>query len=60
MRTTAVLGEFAGWVSRSLRTDLALDALEMSLWTRSADGHDTTGLVHYSDCGVQYVAVRYT
>ena len=50
-----------GWqVSTSLRTDLALDALEMGLWTRRRAGQDTTGLVHHSDRGVQYRAVRYT
>lgn len=43
-----------GWqVSTSLRTDLALDALQMGLWTRRRDGHDTTELVHHSDRGVQ-------
>lgn len=47
-----------GWrVSPSLRTDLALDALEMALWTRGADHPD---LVHHSDRGVQYLAIRYT
>jgi putative transposase len=50
-----------GWqLSKSLRTDLALDALEMGLWTRRRAGRDTSGLVHHSDKGVQYVAVRYT
>jgi hypothetical protein len=50
-----------GWqASTSLRTDLALDALEMGLWTRRRDGRDTSALVHHSDRGVQYVAVRYT
>jgi len=50
-----------GWqLSRSLRTDLALDALEMGLWTRNREGHDTRNLLHHSDKGVQYVAVRYT
>jgi putative transposase len=47
-------------VSTSLRTDLALDALEMGLWTRRRDRHDTTALVHHSDRGTQYGAVRYT
>ena len=43
-----------GWqVSRSLRTDLALDALEMGLWTRARAGHDTSELVHHSDRGAQ-------
>ena len=50
-----------GWqLSTSLRTDLALDALNMGLWTRQRDGHDTHQLVHHSDRGVQYVAIRYT
>lgn len=50
-----------GWqLSTSLRTDLALDALEMGIWTRQRAGHDVTGLTHHSDKGVQYVAVRYT
>jgi putative transposase len=50
-----------GWqVSRSLRTDPALDALEMGLWTRARTGQDTTALVHHSDRGGQYLAVRYT
>jgi len=48
-----------GWrVTPSLRTDLALDALEMAIWSRG--GADLTGLVHHSDRGVQYLAIRYT
>lgn len=48
-----------GWqASRSLRTDLALDALEQAIWSRSRDGLDY--LVHHSDRGVQYLAIRYT
>ncbi|APC36906.1 integrase [Nocardiopsis dassonvillei] len=50
-----------GWqVSRSLRTDLALDALEMAVWNRAHVGRRIDGLVHHSDRGVQYLAVRYT
>ncbi|MFB9321949.1 IS3 family transposase [Cryptosporangium minutisporangium] len=50
-----------GWqLSTSLRTDLALDALEMGFWTRRREGQDVTDLIHHSDKGVQYVAVRYT
>lgn len=46
-----------GWrASRSLRTDLALDALDQALWARPASG----GLVHHSDRGVQYLSIRYT
>jgi putative transposase len=48
-----------GWqASRSLRTDLALDALEMALWRRRAV--PLRGLIHHSDRGVQYLAIRYT
>ncbi len=47
-----------GWrVSLSLRTDLALDALEMALWAR---GSNQPELVHHSDRGVQYLAIKYT
>jgi putative transposase len=50
-----------GWqLSRSLRTDLALDALEMGLWSRTHAGQPVDGLIHHSDRGVQYVAIRYT
>ncbi|MFL6162267.1 MAG: IS3 family transposase [Jatrophihabitantaceae bacterium] len=50
-----------GWqVFRNLRTNLALDALEMGIWTRQRAGDDLTGLIHHSDRGVQYMAVRYS
>ena len=46
-----------GWrVSRSLRTDLVLDALEQALWAR----RETAGLIHHSDRGSQYLSIRYT
>lgn len=39
-----------GWqVSTSLRTDLALDALDMGLWARQRAGHDVIGMIHHSD-----------
>ena len=50
-----------GWqVSTSLRTDLALDALDMGLWARQRASQDVAGLTHHSDRGVQYRAIRYT
>src|SRR5665647_1823793 len=50
-----------GWqLSTSLRTDLALDALEMGIWTHQRQGRDVAGVTHHSDKGVQYLAVRYT
>jgi transposase InsO family protein len=49
--------KIVGWrVSNSLRSDLALDALEQALHAR----RDHEGLVHHSDRGVQYLAIRYT
>lgn len=46
-----------GWrVSTSLRSDLALDALEQALHARPK----TKELVHHSDRGSQYVSIRYT
>lgn len=47
-----------GWrTAASLRTDLALDALEMAVFAR---GQELPGLIHHSDRGVQYLAIRYT
>jgi transposase InsO family protein len=47
-----------GWrASSSLRTDLALDALEQAIHERQ---QSTEGLVHHSDHGVQYLSIRYT
>ncbi len=49
-----------GWqASKSLRSDLALDALEMAIWNRQRAGVDVSGLVHHSDRGVQYLCIRY-
>ena len=46
-----------GWrVSKSLRSDLALDALEQAIHDR----RDVQDLVHHSDRGVQYLSIRYT
>jgi transposase InsO family protein len=46
-----------GWrVSRSLHTDLVLDALEQALYARRA----SQGLIHHSDRGCQYLSIRYT
>ena len=48
-----------GWrVSSSLRAELALDALEMAIWSRRSA--DLGRLVHHCDRGVQYLAIRYT
>ena len=48
-----------GWrVSASLRTDFVLDALEQAIYDRC--GAHVTDLVHHSDRGAQYLAMRYT
>ncbi len=49
--------KIVGWrVTTSLRTDIALDALEQALWSRP----DTDRLIHHSDRGSQYLSIRYT
>ena len=58
-----VIDDFArrivGWrVSSSLRSDLALDALEQALYDRDVDPDQ--GLIHHSDRGVQYLSIQYT
>ena len=48
-----------GWrASSSLRSDLALDALEQAIWERQEE--ETDGLIHHSDRGTQYLSIRYT
>jgi putative transposase len=50
-----------GWqLSNSLRSDLAIDALEMAVWNRTRAGQVLDGLVHHSDRGVQYLSIRYS
>lgn len=47
-----------GWqVSTSLRSDLALDALEMAIHSRGVS--ERGELIHHNDRGVQYVSFRY-
>jgi len=46
-----------GWcVSTSLKSDLALDALDQALYAR----RETEDLIHHIDRGVQYLSIRYT
>jgi transposase InsO family protein len=48
-----------GWrVSSSMRSDLALDALEQAICERQPATTDE--LVHHSDRGVQYLSIHYT
>ncbi|TCJ31731.1 IS3 family transposase, partial [Parafrankia sp. BMG5.11] len=43
-----------GWqLSTNLYTELALDALNMAIWTRQRAGADLSNLIHHSDRGVQ-------
>jgi len=50
-----------GWqASRSLRSDLAIGALEMAVFNRRCQGADLSQLTHHSDRGVQYLSVRYS
>jgi putative transposase len=46
-----------GWrVSRTMNTNLTLDALDQALQARKPDGD----LIHHSDRGSQYLSIRYT
>lgn len=46
-----------GWrVSRSMKSELVLDALEQAIHARST----TAGLIHHSDRGTQYLSIRYS
>ena len=47
-----------GWaLATHLKTELPLEALEMSIWRRDAA---LDGLIHHSDRGSQYTSIRYT
>jgi putative transposase len=59
--TDAFSRRIVGWqASRSLRTDLALHALEQAIWERNRAGQSVDGLIHHSDRGTQYLSIRYT
>ncbi len=46
-----------GWrVSKSMDTDLVLDALDQALWARGKP----RGVTHHSDHGSQYLSIRYS
>jgi putative transposase len=48
-----------GWaLAGHMRTALPLEALELAIWTRQQQRLD--GLVHHTDAGSQYLAIRYT
>ena len=48
-----------GWrVATTLAAEIALDALEMGIWTRR--GQHLGELVHHSDRGVQYLSIVYS
>jgi transposase InsO family protein len=58
-----VIDVFSRWIvgwqlSSSLRSDLALDALEQAISERLVEPSER--LVHHSDRGVQYLSIRYT
>lgn len=50
-----------GWRTKAtMPTELPLDALEMALWTRAQADELVDGLIHHSDAGSQYTAIRYS
>jgi putative transposase len=58
--TDAYSRRIVGWrTANAMRTELPLDALEMALWIRGRAGQDVTGVIHHSDAGSQYTAIRY-
>lgn len=52
--------KIVGWaVADHHETELPLAALEMALYARARAGQDVKGLVHHSDAGSEYTAIRY-
>jgi len=59
--TDAYSRRIVGWqASRSLRSDLALHALEQAIWERDRAGRSVAGVIHHSDRGGQYLSIRYS
>ena len=56
--TPSAAASSAGGCQLALRTDLALDALEMAIFTRG--DRDLAGLVHHWTAGVNTSSIRYT
>ena len=49
-----------GWaLADHHQTELPLAALEMALWTRAQARQDVKGVIHHSDAGSEYTAIRY-
>ncbi|HEY6795024.1 MAG TPA: IS3 family transposase, partial [Kineosporiaceae bacterium] len=49
-----------GWaVADHHLTELPPAALEMALYTRARAGHDVKDLIHHSDAGAEYTAIKY-
>ena len=58
--TDAYSRRIVGWqASRSLRSDLAINALEQAIWERNRAGVSLHGLVHHSDRGGQYGSIAF-
>ena len=59
--TDAYSRRIVGWqASRSLRSDLALHALEQAICERDRAGVSVAGVIHHSDRGTQYLSIRYS
>jgi transposase InsO family protein len=49
--------KIVGWrVSKAMKTDLVLDALDQAIWARARPN----SLIHHSDKGSQYLSIRYS
>jgi transposase InsO family protein len=59
LRINVFARRIVGWrVSRAMRTDFVLDALEQALYAHRAERDGS--LIHHSDRGSQYLSIRYT
>ncbi len=50
-----------GWsVATAMTSQLVVDAVGQSIWTRQREGRDLTGLITHHDHGSQYLSVAHT
>lgn len=58
--TDAYARRIIGWaVGSTMTTDLVLAAFDHAVWSRRRDGRDLASVVHHTDAGSQYTAVRF-
>lgn len=58
--TDAFARRIIGWaVGSTMACELVLAAFDHAVWSRRREGRDPAGVIHHTDAGAQYTAVRF-